>query len=76
VVPSITVTHEIAAGVLVKIPVQGLDMPRRTLMVFRAQGYQSDSAQRFVEIASAFDWSGWLARPDHAPVLSTLRVMS
>ena len=63
---SITVTQELAAGVLVKIPVEGLDMPRRTLMVFRAHGYLSDSAQRFVEIASAFDWDGWLARLDQA----------
>lgn len=76
VVPGITVTQELAAGVLVKIPVEGLDMPRRTLMVFRAQGYMSDSARRFVEIARAFDWDGWLSRIDQATrVLHTLRAI-
>jgi DNA-binding transcriptional LysR family regulator len=77
VVPRITVTQELAAGVLVRIPVEGLDMPRRTLMVFRAHGYMSDSAQRFVEIARAFDWDGWLSRIDQAArVTPTLRAIS
>ena len=77
VVPRITVTQELAAGVLVRIPVEGLNMPRRTLMVFRAHGYMSDSAQRFVEIARAFDWDGWLSRIDQAArVTPTLRAIS
>ena len=66
VVPRITVTQELETGALVEIPVDGLDMPRRTLMIFRAHGYMSDSAQRFVEIARAFDWDGWVARTAQA----------
>jgi DNA-binding transcriptional LysR family regulator len=62
VVPRITVTPELASGALVAIPVDGLDMPRHTLMICRAHGYMSESAQRFVEIARSFDWDGWLAR--------------
>lgn len=62
VVPRITVTRELATGVLTMVPVDGLDMPRRTLMICRAHGYMSDSAQRFVAIAREFDWDGWLAK--------------
>src|SRR5262245_59769408 len=77
VVPRITVTQELAAGALVTIPVDGLDMPRRTLMIFRAHGYMSDSAQRFVEIARSFDWDGWLSGVGQAArAASPLRAIS
>jgi DNA-binding transcriptional LysR family regulator len=77
VVPRITVTQELAAGGLVTIPVDGLDMPRQTLMIFRRHGYMSDSAQQFVEIARSFDWDGWLFRVGQsAGVHPTLRAIS
>ena len=60
VVPRVTVLQELAAGTLVGIPVDGLDMSRRTLMVFRDRGYVSDSAQRFIDIVKEFNWSAWL----------------
>jgi DNA-binding transcriptional LysR family regulator len=44
IVPRVTVLQELAAGTLVQIPVAGLDMPRRTLMVYRDGGYVSDAA--------------------------------
>ena len=75
VVPRITVMQELAVGKLVTVPVEGLDMPRRTLMIYRAHGYMSDSAQRFVEIARGFDWDGWLSRIGQAAGTSPLRAI-
>ena len=48
-VPRISVLHELAAGTLVGLPLEGLDMPRRMFMVYRNRGYVSDSAQQFIE---------------------------
>lgn len=61
IVPRISVIQELAAGVLVGIPVEGLDMPRRTLMVFRDHGYLSASGRQFVDVVQRFDWDRWLA---------------
>ena len=55
--------QELAAGTLVGIPVEGMDISRRTLMVFRDRGYVSDSAQQFIDLVKQFNWSSWLARP-------------
>lgn len=64
IVPRVTVLQELAAGTLVGIPVDGLDMARRTLMIFRDRGYVSDTAQRFIDIVKQFNWDGWLpSRP-------------
>ena len=54
IVPGITVRQELADGVLVRIPVAELCMPRRTLMVCRDQGYLSDSANEFIKLMRAF----------------------
>ena len=61
-VPRVTALPELAAGTLVEIPLHELDMPRRTLMVFRNRGYMSDAAQQFIEIVRQFNWNGWLRR--------------
>jgi DNA-binding transcriptional LysR family regulator len=50
IVPRITVERELAAGSLVEIPVKELNIPRRTMMVFRDQDYMSDTARQFVEL--------------------------
>ncbi len=64
IVPRVTVLQELAAGTLVDIPVEGLDMmSRRTLMVFRDRGYVSDSAQQFIDLVKQFNWQSWLAKP-------------
>ncbi len=64
------------AGALTTVPVVGLDMPRRTLMICRAHGYMSDSAQRFVDIAREFDWAGWLEKSGQPVVaMSPLRAI-
>jgi hypothetical protein len=41
---------------LVRIPLRELSMPRRTLMVYREQGYVSDSARELIKIVRAFNW--------------------
>jgi DNA-binding transcriptional LysR family regulator len=56
VVPRITVTQELAAGTLVKIPVRELAIPRRTLMIYREHGYLSDPARELINIVRNFNW--------------------
>jgi DNA-binding transcriptional LysR family regulator len=68
IVPRVTVLQELVAGALVAIPVEGLDMSRRTLMIFRDRGYVSDSAQQFIDLIKQFNWEGWLPRPAEIPV--------
>jgi DNA-binding transcriptional LysR family regulator len=63
IVPRVTVLQELAAGTLVRIPVEGLDIPRKTLMVFRDRGYMSDSAQQFIDVMRRFSWESWLPGP-------------
>lgn len=67
IVPRVTVLQELASGALVEIPLAGLDMSRRTLMVFRDRGYVSDSAQQFIDVVKQFNWDGWLSRPVEIP---------
>jgi len=56
IVPGITVRQELADGTLVRVKVQELSMPRRTLMVYRDQGYVSDSASELIKIVRTFNW--------------------
>ena len=46
IVPRITVAQELRDGTLVSIPVRELSMPRRTLMIYREQGYVSRRGAR------------------------------
>jgi DNA-binding transcriptional LysR family regulator len=63
IVPRVTVLQDLAAGTLVSIPMEGLDIPRRTLMIFRDRGYVSDSAQQFIDVVKRFNWETWLPQP-------------
>lgn len=56
IVPRITVAQELRDGVLVSIPLRELSVPRRTLMVYREQGYLSDSARELIKIVRSFNW--------------------
>jgi DNA-binding transcriptional LysR family regulator len=56
IVPGITVRQELADGTLVRVPLPELSMPRRTLMVYRDQGYVSDSASELIKIVRSFNW--------------------
>jgi DNA-binding transcriptional LysR family regulator len=72
IVPRVTVAQELAAGALASVPVEGLDMPRETYMVFRDPDSLSPPARQFLEVVGRFDWVSWL--PDEgvpeAPVPS------
>jgi len=54
IVPGITVRQEISEGTLVRLPVRELSMERRTLMIYRDQGYVSDSAKELIKVVRAF----------------------
>ena len=56
IVPGITVRQELADGTLTRIALQELSMPRRTLMVYRDQGYLSDSASELIKLVRNFNW--------------------
>jgi len=57
IVPGITVRQELADGTLARIPLSELQMPRRTLMVYRDQGYVSDSASELIKLVRNFNWA-------------------
>jgi DNA-binding transcriptional LysR family regulator len=68
IVPGITVRQELADGTLVRIPLPELSMPRRTLMVYRDQGYLSDSASELIKLVRTFNWA-----QENAAVASAVR---
>ena len=59
IVPRITVAQELRDRVLVHIPVAELNMPRRTLMICREQGYLSDSARELIKVVRSFNGEMW-----------------
>jgi len=65
IVPRITVAQELRDRALVQIPLAELNMPRRTLMIYRDQGYLSDSARELIKIVRNFNWDGKVT-PLHA----------
>src|SRR5438093_10358732 len=56
IVPRITVAQELRDRALVQIPVAELNMPRRTLMIYREQGYLSEAARELIKIVRSFNW--------------------
>ena len=56
IVPGITVRRELADGALVRVTLPELAMPRRTLMVYRDQGYLSESATELIKLVRSFNW--------------------
>jgi len=65
-VPGVTVRQELRDGSLARVPLRELAIPRRTLMVYREQGYLSDCARELIKIVRAFNWD--LAMPPIAQV--------
>ena len=63
IVPGITVRQELADGTLARVPLRELSMPRRTLMVYRDQGYVSDSASELIKLVRSFNW-------EHVPAVA------
>ncbi len=56
IVPRITVAQELRDGALAAIPLRELSAPRRTLMIYRDQGYLSESARALIKIVRTFNW--------------------
>ncbi len=63
IVPGVTVRQELRDGTLVRIPLRELAIPRRTLMIYREQGYLSDSARELIKVVRAFNWEQCFAPP-------------
>ena len=57
IVPGITVREELRQGTLVRLPLEELAMPRRTLMIYRDQGYVSEAARELIAIVRDFNWT-------------------
>jgi DNA-binding transcriptional LysR family regulator len=72
-VPGITVRQELRDGTLVRIPLRELAVPRRTLMIYREQGYLSDTARELIKIVRAFNWDqGFSSKSvQRAPIAAT-----
>jgi len=69
IVPRITVAQELRDGSLVQIPVKELHIPRRTLMIYRDQGYLSEPARQLIRIVRSFNWDHRVAPMRHRPAL-------
>lgn len=63
IVPGVTVQREIEDGTLVRIGLQELAMPRRTLMVYREDGYLSHAAGELIKVVRNFHWGPSLTGP-------------
>ena len=50
ILPGICVIQELRLGTLVRLPLRDLDIARETLMIYRDQGYLSESSQRFIKV--------------------------
>jgi len=61
IVPKITVGQELRDGTLVRIPVPQLNMPRRTLMIYREN--QSDAARELIKVVRGFNWESEQTKP-------------
>jgi DNA-binding transcriptional LysR family regulator len=54
-VPGLTVRQELSDGRLVRIAVRELAMPKRTLMIYRDQGYVAESARELIKIVRSLN---------------------
>jgi DNA-binding transcriptional LysR family regulator len=57
IVPKITVQHDLVDGSLVRIPIPELNIPRRTLMIYREHGYLAEPARELIKIVRSFNWA-------------------
>lgn len=56
IVPGITVKQELRDGTLARVPLRELGMPRRTLMIYREDGYLSKPAAELIKLVRNFNW--------------------
>src|SRR5262245_10154412 len=76
IVPGVTVRRELRDGTLARIALGELSMPRRTLMVYREQGYLSDSARELIKIVRAFNWDLEVPRLPRRSGLAAVKLSS
>jgi DNA-binding transcriptional LysR family regulator len=69
IVPRITVAQELRDGSLAQIPVKELSIPRRTLMIYREQGYLSEPARQLIRIVRSFNWDHRVAPMRQRPAM-------
>jgi DNA-binding transcriptional LysR family regulator len=73
IVPGITVRQELRDGTLVRVPLLELSVPRRNLMIYREQGYVSDTARELIKIVRAFNWDqGFSDKPPLRQPIATM----
>ena len=56
IVPGITVKQELRDGTLVHVPLKELTIPRRTLMIYREDGYLSKPTAELIKLVRSFNW--------------------
>lgn len=56
IVPAVTVRQELRDGTLKRVPLKELAMPRRTLMIYREDGYLSKPAAELIKLVRTFNW--------------------
>ncbi|HEY2908569.1 MAG TPA: LysR family transcriptional regulator [Vicinamibacterales bacterium] len=64
IVPKITVQQDILDGTLARIHVAELNIPRRTLMIYREHGHLAEPARELIKIVRGFNWSAAMERDD------------
>jgi DNA-binding transcriptional LysR family regulator len=69
IVPRITVAQELRDGSLAQIPVKELRIPRRTLMIYREQGYLSEPARQLIRIVRSFNFDHRVAPMRQRPAM-------
>jgi DNA-binding transcriptional LysR family regulator len=69
IVPRITVVQELRDGTVSQIHVPDLNIPRRTLMIYREHGYLSESARELIKIVRNFNWSKHVAAIRSTPAV-------
>ena len=69
-VPLVTVREDLRAGTLARIAMPPFEIPRRTLMIHREQGYLSECASELIKMLQTFAWGALppARRPTHAAV--------
>lgn len=67
IVPGISVRQELADGVLARLPLPELRMPRTTRMIYRDERYLSEAARELIRTVTRFDWGRETPGPGLAP---------
>jgi DNA-binding transcriptional LysR family regulator len=70
--PRLSVLPQLQDGSLVHVPVQGFDIQRRTLAVFRDRRYMSDASRELLTTIRRFDWTQHLVPTYIGPRLARL----